>query len=120
MYVVADATDNSITFSKKLFTELDVMNLDVARIYTFYIPDSKCYGFILNPNFEQETQLADVQYNGKTKSVGYECLVPTVNRMFYDYGLPANSKCKLSVKVCLTTEGVKYYQICKPYGKHNR
>lgn len=120
MYVIADATDNSITFSKRLFKSLNVMKLDVAKVYTFYIPDVKCYGFILNPNFEQETQLADVQYNQKKHCVGYECLVPTVNRIFYDYGLQANTRCKLSVKVRKMPNGSRYYQICRPYGNNTR
>lgn len=120
MYVIADATDNSITFSKRLFKSLDVMKLSVAKVYTFYIPEADCYGFILNPNFEQETQLADVQYNGKKRCVGYECLVPTVNRIFYDYGLQANSRYKLSVKKKKTANGLVYYQICRPYGNHTR
>ena len=119
-YVIADATDNSITFSRGLFKRLNVMKLDVARVYTFFIPETKCYGFILNPAFEQQTQLADVQYNSKKHCVGYECLVPTVNRIFYDYGLPADTRCKLSVKVLKTIDGVPYYQICRPYGKFDR
>lgn len=120
MYIIADATDNSITFSKRLFNDLNVMNQDAAKVYTFYIPQSKCYGFILNPAIEQETQLADVQYNEKNKCVGYECLVPTVNRIFFDYGLPADIRCKLSVRIRKTDNGVKYYQICRPYGKYSR
>lgn len=120
MYVIADATDNSITFSKRLFKSLNVMKLDVAKVYTFYIPDVKCYGFILNPNFEQETQLADVQYNQKKHCVGYECLVPTVNRILYDYGLQANNRYKLSVKACKMPNGTRYYQICRPYGNNTR
>ena len=120
VYVIADATDNSITFSRRLFKQLNVMGLDVARIYAFYIPDTRCYGFMLNAPIEQETQLADVQYNSKHRCVGFECLCPTVNRIFYDYGLPANVRCTLSVKVCKTKEGLTYYQICRPYGRNTR
>lgn len=120
VYVIADATDNSITFSRRLFKQLNVMGLDVARIYAFYIPDTRCYAFMLNAPIEQETQLADVQYNSKHRCVGFECLCPTVNRIFYDYGLPANVRCKLSVKVCKTEEGLTYYQICRPYGRNTR
>lgn len=96
------------------------MGLDVARIYVFYVPDTKCYAFMLNPPLEEETQLADIQYNSKHKCVGFECLVPTVNRIFYDYGLPANVRCKLSVKIRKTGSGLKYYQICRPYGRNSR
>lgn len=117
LYIIADAADNSITFSRQLFKHLDVMKLDVARVYVFYIPQTKCYGFMLNPPIAQETQLADVQYNSRHKCIGFECLCPTVNRIFYDYGLQASLRCKLSVKASRMPDGRYYYQICRPYGK---
>lgn len=119
LYVVADATDNSVTFSKALFRLLDVMDREVEpKVYVFEIKTAgepagtvagkeesvplhteqgKQYGFCINPPFEQETQLADIQYNAKHHCVGFECLVPTVNRIFYDYGLKAETRAKLTV-----------------------
>lgn len=119
MFVIADASDNSITFSKRLFDHMRVMEQDSAKVYVFYIPETQCYGFVLNPNIEQETQLADIQFNTKHKSIGFESLVPTVNRIFYDYGLPAESSCMLSVKA-KKTGSLQYYQILRPYGKSPR
>jgi hypothetical protein len=120
MYVIADATDNSITFSKRLFKHLDLMGLKSAQVFTFYIPKEDCYGFSINPPISEKTQLADVQYNSKKRCVGYECLVPTVNRIFYDYGLPTDTRCKLSIEVHKTQTGYIYYKICRPYGKSVR
>lgn len=112
-YVIADPADNSVTLSKALYRHMGVEELDAAKVYVFFVPEADCYGFILNPDFNQETQLADIQYNGKHKTIGFECLVPTVNRIFYDYGLPHDRKIKLSVEICKAGD-IGYYKICRP------
>lgn len=121
-FVIADPTDNSITFSKSLFKHMGVMNMDVAKVYVFSLAtgvkpfkDKGEYGFILNPDLGQETQLADIQYNAKHKTIGFECLVPTVNRIFYDYNLPHDKRVKLTVQVCQAGD-VVYYKLCCPAG----
>lgn len=123
-FVICDPTDNSVTLSKALFKHMDVMDGDAAKVYVFSLAtgvppfkDRGEYGFILNPEFDCETQLADIQYNDKYKSIGFECLVPTVNRIFYDYGLPHDKRVKLSVEVCHTRD-IQYYKICRPHDKH--
>lgn len=113
MWVIADAKDNSITFSKSLFKHMDLLKQDEAKVFAFYIPDCEEYGFVLNPQLEQETQLAEVKYNTKYRCVGFEMLVPTVNRVMYDYGLPHGAKAKLSVEPREIGE-LKYYKICRP------
>lgn len=123
-YVICDPADNSVTLSKALFKHMDVMNSEKAQVYVFSLaPSDRAlhekgeYGFILNPNFEHETQLADVQYNDKYRTIGFESLNPTVNRIFYDYGLPHDKVVKLSVEVCRAGD-VQYYKICRPHDKH--
>lgn len=123
-FVICDPADNSVTFSKALFKHMDVMEMDEAKVYVFSLAtgvapfkDKGEYGFILNPDFGQETQLADIQYSGKHKTIGFECLVPTVNRIFYDYGLPHDKPVKLSVVVCRAGD-IQYYKICRPHDKH--
>lgn len=113
MYVIADARDNSVTFSKGLFKRLELAGLEQAKIFCFAIPETKEYGFTLNPKMEQETQMGDVQYNGKYKTFGFECLNPSVNKIFYDYGLGHSCAVKLSVKECVAGE-LRYYKICRP------
>jgi hypothetical protein len=106
LYIIADATDNSITISKGLFRYMDVINLDVAKVFVFRLCNTipvgnktgTIYAFMLNPALNQPTQLADIQYNAKHKCIGFECLVPTVNRIFYDYGIPAGTRAKLSIQ----------------------
>ena len=124
LYVIADASDNSITFSKGLFDILDVMSQKEAKIFVFEVKDFSHsgillsnYAFTLNPIFEQETQLADIQYNAKYKTIGFESLCPTVTRIFYDYGLPSTGRAKLSVDVCKTIGDMVYYKILRPYDK---
>lgn len=129
LYVIADATDNSITFSKALFRLLNVMDKDEEpKVYVFRIANffheypknvTNVYGFCLNPSFGQETQLADIQYNSKHHCVGFECLCPTVNRIFYDYNLKPNTRVKLSVEYGLSLD-LEYYTIMPPYGKSHR
>lgn len=117
-YVIADAKDNSVTFSKGLCSLLDLFNLDQVKVYVAELTGTggaKEYAFILNPKIDEPTQLADIMYNSKHKCVGFESLCPTVNRIFYDYGLPADSTCRLSVRQGRTADGsVTYYRICNP------
>lgn len=98
-YIIADAKDNSITFSKKLFEHMNVLEQSQAKVYVFKLTNRnpKHYAFMLNPPIEQETQLADVQYNGKYKTIGFESLCPTVSRIFYDYGMPPLKQAKMTV-----------------------
>ena len=125
LYVIADATDNSITFSKDLFRMLDVMKKDEAKVYVTRLCNvahevtdgwnGNMYGFIVNYPFSKETQLADIQYNQKHRCIGFECLCPTVNQIFFDYGLPAQSKAKLSVlPQTLSASTHKVYYIMPP------
>ena len=124
LYVIADSNDNSVTFSKDLFRMLDVMDKEQAKVYvfklsgiTYKINDAVfCprYAFTINPTISEDTQLADIQYNQKHRCIGFECLVPTVNQIFYDYGLPAFSRAKLSVLPAATGTDIIYYTILPP------
>ena len=127
LYVIADATDNSVTFSRDLFRLLDVMGEDEAKVFVFRLCNATSedpngwsgtiYAFTVNPPIKQETQLADIQFNQKHRCIGFECLCPTVNQIFYDYQLPAMSKAKLSVIPCADSNAgtkMKYYIIMPP------
>lgn len=127
-YVIADSRDNSITFSEELFQDMNVMEQEEAKVFLFHLCNAMTesgdngghiYAFTLNPPFTQETVLADIQYNQKYKCVGFEALCPTVNRIFYDYGLPADSKAKLTV-LKGTSGNLKYYIILPPYGERHQ
>ncbi len=130
LYVIADPADNSITLSRALFEHMDVMNQEQAKVFMFRLSGAsrhcrKVYAFTLNPDIEQPTCLADIQYNSKHRSIGFESLCPTVNRIFYDYGLPYDKPVKLSVETGLTYREdtkdiavpISYYKILSPYDK---
>lgn len=122
LYVVCDAKDNSVTFSTGLFKRLRVMRQTQAKIIVFTITGTHDYAFMLNPPelTSEQTQLADVKYDYTEGVVGFESLVPTVNRIFFDYGLPADTKWKLNVQEGVTATGLRYYKICRPDGKSSR
>ena len=117
LYVIADPKDNSITLSRGLFSHMGGMSLDKAKVYVFYVPARGAYGFTLNPSLDKPTQLCDIQYNSKHQCIGFETLCPTVNRIFYDYSLPHDMKCKLSVRARRTADATLWYEIVKPKPK---
>ena len=131
LYVIADPADNSITLSRALFDHMDVMNLDVAKVFVFKIKNTSHvgasrfpreeYAFTINPPIEQPTQLADIQYNSKHHTIGFESLNPSVNRIFYDYGIPADRPVKLSVQPATVNAAsaahLNYYIIMSPHDK---
>jgi hypothetical protein len=132
LYVIADPADNSVTLSRALFEHMDVMrstsgrsqgeNKEQAKVFMFSVGDGSAgtgiYAFTLNPDIEQPTCLADIQYNSKHRSIGFESLCPTVNRIFYDYGLPYDRPVKLSVEpATIPWQGktFTYYKILRPH-----
>ena len=119
-YIVADPADNSVTLSKALFTHIknNAREGDEARVFVFRVGNR--YGFMANPSIEQPTQMCDIQYNDKYRCIGFETLCPSVGQIFYDYGLPATGRVKMSVSVQRTPQGKYYYQIERPHAKHLR
>lgn len=81
-YVIMDPRDNSVTLSPELFAYLGGFE-ECHRAYAFKLSSSSNeFGFITNPDFAEETQIAEVQVNTKTKEIGFECLIPSVVTMF--------------------------------------
>lgn len=119
-YVIADPADNSITFSRCLYKRLRILETGKGKVMVFRLKDDGRYCFTLDiPEEAKDTQLAEVMYNSRYRCVGFESLVPTVNRIFYDYSLPAGAQCKLTTQE-VVTDTMKYHIICPPYGKHPR
>ena len=123
-FVIMDARDNSVTFSRHLFSHIRNMYGDAdtpPKVFVFYTPATKCYGFAINVPLDQPTQLADIQYNSRHKCIGFESLSPTVAKILYDYGVPRFMKpCRLTVTVQNTPQGRMYYQIERPHAKFTR
>lgn len=119
-YIIADPADNSVTLSRALFSHIreNAREGDEARVFVFRV--GNLYGFMSNPCIEQPTQMCDIQYNDKYHCIGFETLCPSVGQIFYDYGLPATGRVKMSVSVQRTPQGKYYYQFEKPHAKHIR
>lgn len=119
-YVIADPADNSITLSRHLFKHIKSHNEECdPKVFVFRISKNETFGFMLNPDIEQPTQMCDIQYNPKYHCVGFETLCPSVGRIFYEYGLP-DHKVKLSVSIHKSQNRKLYYQFDKPHAKHSR
>ena len=129
LYVICDARDNSITISRALFDMMDVMNQEQAKVLVFRLCNAAredlrqpytIYAFTLNPALgDQQTQLCDIQYNSKHRSIGFESLCPTVNRIFYDYGIPTGTDvARISVEPG-EANGISYYIIFPPKQNDN-
>lgn len=115
-YIIADPADNSITLSKALFRHMTSHATDneKARVFVFRVGSIGPFGFMINPDIEQPTQMCDIQYNDKYQCIGFETLCPSVGHILYNYNLNAAQRVKLSVTVRHTSQGKLYYQIDQP------
>lgn len=114
LYVIADASDSSITISRKLYKAMDIENADDIRIFVFKVNDG--FGFSVNweETNSEDVQFSALQFNSKYKTIGFETLNPTVARMFYDFNLPSGiTKCKLTVSKEIIN-GRIYFKIHRP------
>lgn len=127
-YIIADCSDNSITLSRSLYRHMELsarLNASAsngsqnpqkipARVFIFHIPAWNTYGFTVNPDIRDSAGLADIQYNPKYRTIGFEALCPTVNSIFHYYGLPHDLKMKLTVTIRTLPEGRVFYNIERP------
>ena len=113
-YVVADPRDNSVTLSRDFVRRLKLGSAGAAKVMVVRVSDTGEYAFVLNPDVGDGTALADLQYNAKENCIGFESLVPTVNRILYDYGLGAGAAVRLDVSICRSAGGMCYYKMLRP------
>lgn len=115
MYVILDINDSSISFSKKLHKDIEESFLNnegaKGKVFAFYEPTSRRYGFTIDAEGMDNTQLADIQYNLKHVCVGFESLNPTVARILYAYRIN-EEKVKLNVTKRIAGN-ISYYRIEK-------
>lgn len=117
-YVVADPSDNCLTLSKHLYESMRLLDYDDIRVLTFRTPDGG-YGFCINPEQYRDVRTEDsvfvpMMFDTKGKTVGFESRCPTLNRVFYDWGLPIDRPVKLSVETVETKSGQTVYMIKRP------
>lgn len=118
--VTLDPGDSSVTLSKELVRHMGVMSGSEAKVIvtrTSHPTYGSVYCFVMNPDLtgHGETQLSDIQYNGKYRTVGFESLCPTVSRIFYDYGImPHDRPKRLRVRPVRAESGITAYLMLRP------
>lgn len=119
-FIIADAADNSVSFSQALFSLISPLLQDRAEVLVFRDRAGR-YGFTINPDREankaiEGKQLPGIQLNPVANSVGFDCQPTTVSRIFYDYGVPVASCVCMPVRRRIFN-GVECYMIMRPTAK---
>jgi hypothetical protein len=113
IYIIADSSDNSISLSDG-FIAYTRKNLGpIGKVAARVVKDDKGYYYIYFSADEDadETYHSVLCRNDYYDSIGFECLVPTVNRIFYDYKI-AGEHAQMDVSV-VKINGRKLYKIDK-------
>lgn len=99
LYVDADPGDNSVTMSPLLLEFiLRVVGLGDNKVFVFRLSSRSGYAFTINPKID-ETVTAPIQWNSKHNCSGFACNCPSVNRIFYDYGIDRSAPARIFVKI---------------------
>lgn len=109
--VTLDGNDGTITISRWLYWALLLMGLEKDnRIYAFRVRDT--FGFALSPGQLQgvDTNFYELQYNSKTKTIGFCPTCPSVAMMLNDFSLPHDSVIKRKVTTH-RSKGMVYFRI---------
>lgn len=115
MFVIIDPADNSVTLSSRLFSHMRKHAADSeSQDKVFVFKAGSSFGFIPDPQFEQPTQICDIQYNDKHRCIGFESLCPSVGQMLYTFGLPASRPRKISVEADTLPDGKVWYRMVEP------
>lgn len=81
----------------------------------FKLKDQDCFAFkIVYKSMSEKTQCEPIRYNGKHRSFGFACLVPSVNAMNYEMSLSEEIN-TLRVEKCNFNSGEEYYKIIQPH-----
>lgn len=117
-YVILDGRDNSVTFSRALWRHIrrHTGEQDRAQAFLFRIPHpAEClYAFTINPDLGRPSVVAEIQYNDRHRTIGFEALCPTVARILNDHGLPAETVVRLAVAPERIKSGMLIYMILPP------
>ena len=77
-------------YPKRLFLHIKgkAKKGDAAQVFVFRIAGQDSFGFTVNPNIGQPTQLCDIQYNDKYKCIGFEVCARRSVLCFMSMGYP--------------------------------
>lgn len=113
--VLIDGSDNSVSMSKGMIKAVGIYDKDIEGALIVKTTDEQ-YGIVFKekdrPEHSELSNVANIQYNSKYKSIGFETLTPMANRILDDYGLPLMSKQKFSVKLRKSIL-IEYWEICR-------
>lgn len=113
--VLIDGSDNSVSMSKGMIKAVGIYDKDIEGALIVKTTDEQ-YGIVFKekdrPEHSELSNVANIQYNSKYKSIGFETLTPMANRILDDYGLPIMSKQKFSVKLRKSIF-LEYWEICR-------
>ena len=110
--VLIDGSDNSVSMSKGLIKAAGIFDKDIDGALIVRLVSTGEYAIVFKQNGDERIPMANaIQYNSKYKSIGFESLTPTVNRILNDYNLPLMSKQTLWVK--RKTTNINYWLICR-------
>ena len=112
--IIADPTDDTITFSRALCRRTKIFDKEKAEVLVFRTPDG-CYNFCFAEDIAdlpKDTATWPVQYNTRYNTAGFHCPEPTVNRIFYDYGLSPDGPCQLRISI-KKVRALTCYQLTK-------
>ena len=110
--VLIDGSDNSVSMSKGLIKAAGIFDKDIEGALIVRLVSTGEYAIVFKQNGDERIPMANaIQYNSKYKSIGFESLTPTVNRILNDYNLPLMSKQTLWVK--RKTTNINYWLICR-------
>ena len=113
--VLIDGSDNSVSMSKGLIKAAGIFDKDIEGALIVRLVSTGEYAIVFkqqgDTRLDEVKVVNSIQYNSKYKSIGFESLTPTVNRILNDYHLPLMSKQKLWVKHKKTN--IDYWVICR-------
>lgn len=110
--VLIDGNDNSVSMSKGLIKAAGIFDKDIEGALIVRLVSTGEYAIVFKQNGDERIPMANaIQYNSKYKSIGFESLTPTVNRILNDYNLPLMSRQTLWVK--RKTTNINYWLICR-------
>lgn len=112
LYVVLDDSDNSVTLSPHLAEIVMADIVDENKIHMF--SDDREYGFCVNhPDLVgKDTPFAPLQKNFQHNTIGFNATCPSVNRIYYDYGLECGKAVRKRVERCRCKD-FYYFKICR-------
>jgi hypothetical protein len=113
LYIVADSPDNSISLSDGFIAYIRKDLGPIGKVAARVVQDEKggYYIHFSADEGEDGTYRSVLCRNDYYDSIGFECLVPTVNRIFYDYKI-AGEHAQMDVSV-VKIKGRKLYKIDK-------